>query len=329
MPAALQVDSLFTEHRGLLWGLAYRMTGNAADADDVVQDTFVRTLEHPPQRADDSLRPWLVKVALNLARDRLRARRRRDYIGPWLPSPIETRSDSGDAGAARGGAVRGGEERREPPSFEPVVDGVHTLEGRYDLLESVSFAFLLALEALTPTQRAVLLLRDVFDYSVRETAEALDLTESNVKTTHHRARTAMSAYDGARRLPTSEVQEATREALAAFLRCLERHDVAGVEALLAEDVKTTTDGGGEFRAALRPIVGRDKVARFYLAVAENAAGATVRTPMLNGLPAVIVDVPTATGRLAPRFALGAELDREGKIAHIYVVSATAKLTAVR
>src|SRR6185436_15303130 len=126
MAQALALGSLFEEHRRFLWGLCYRMTGCAADADDVVQDTFVRAIERPPRRVDEPLRPWLVKVALNLARDLLRRRRRRDYLGPWLPSPIET----------------------EPPSHEPAA-----LDGRYELLESVSFAFLIALEALTPTQR--------------------------------------------------------------------------------------------------------------------------------------------------------------------------------
>ncbi|HEY9231828.1 MAG TPA: sigma-70 family RNA polymerase sigma factor, partial [Blastocatellia bacterium] len=76
--------------RRLLWGLCYRMTGNAADADDLVQETFVRALEHPPRRTDEPLRPWLVRVALNLSRDLLRRRRRRDYTGPWLPSPVPT-----------------------------------------------------------------------------------------------------------------------------------------------------------------------------------------------------------------------------------------------
>src|SRR5215468_10628771 len=183
-------DRLFDEHRRFLWGLCYRMTGSAADADDVVQDTFVRAMQHPPQRADLPLRPWLTKVALNLSRDVLRRRKRRDYVGPWLPSPIETDQEAGG-----------------PPSHEPVVDGLHTLEGRYDLLESVSFAFLIALERLTPTARAVLLLRDVFDYSVKETAGALDRSEANVKTTHHRARQTMAAYNGVR-LPPSRTRQA-------------------------------------------------------------------------------------------------------------------------
>jgi RNA polymerase sigma-70 factor, ECF subfamily len=302
---------VYAEHRPFLWSLCYRMLGSAADAEDVVQDTFVRVIERPPQRADLPIRPWLVKVALNRSRDVLRYRRSRSYVGPWLPSPIDT----GDEAA--------------PPAHEPVVDGVRTLEGRYDLLESVSFAFLLALEALTPTQRGVLLLRDVFDYSVKETAEALDMTEANVKTTHHRARRAMESYDRTRQMPTTARQDQARATLIAFLRCLQQHDVRGVEALLADDVRTMTDGGGEFQAALRPILGRDKVARFYLAVAETGPDLEVVAPMLNGMPAVVVTVPHASGRAAPRFAMTLDLDRDGKISRLYVVSASRKLAALR
>ena len=303
MTHGLAIDALFEEHRRFLWRLCYRMTGSAANADDVVQDTFVRAIERPPRHLDDPLRPWLVKVALNLSRDLLRRRKRRDYTGPWLPSPIDTSN--------------------EPPAHDPGALG-----GRYELLESVSFAFLVGLEALTPTQRAVLLLRDVFDYSVRESAQALDLTDANVKTTHHRARQAMQAYQRERQIPTAARQEATATALRQFLRALEHHDVAAVEALLADGVRTTTDGGGEFRAALKTIVGRDKVSRFYLAVAGTAAGASIRVTLLNGLPSVILDMPSPPPAIAPRFTLSAELDAVGKIASLYVVSAASKLTAL-
>src|SRR5262249_22279358 len=138
----------FQAHRSFLWSLCYRLTGCAADADDLVQETFVRALEKPPARTDEPWRPWLVRVALNLGRDLLGRRRRRRGT-PWLPSPIGTDD--------------------EPPSFEPAAGSQGCPAARYDLLESVSFAFLLALEALTPGQRAVLLLRDVFDYGVAET----------------------------------------------------------------------------------------------------------------------------------------------------------------
>ena len=100
MAQPLRIDALYEEHRRFLWGLCYRMTGSAADAEDVVHDTFVRAIEHPPGRTNEPLRPWLAKVALNLARDLLRRRRRRDYIGPWLPSPIETGSSSQGASRA-------------------------------------------------------------------------------------------------------------------------------------------------------------------------------------------------------------------------------------
>ena len=306
----LALDQAFAEHRRFLWSLSYRMTGNAADADDIVQETFVRAVERPPKRTEEPLRPWLVKVALNLSRDLLRRRRRHEYVGPWLPSPIDT----GDEPA--------------PPAYEPTVDGRQTLENRYDLLESVSFAFLLALERLTPAQRAVLLLRDVFDYSVKETADALDMSETNVKTTHHRGRRTMARYDRQRRPSMRTLQEATQRTLYEFLQRLQANDVAGVEALLARDVKATADAGGEFRSALRTIVGSDKVTRFFFGTARFRERYTVQPMVLNGLPAVVVDVRSQQPRVAPRSTVQIELDADGRIAHIYSVSATRKLTAL-
>jgi RNA polymerase sigma factor (sigma-70 family) len=160
------IDAVYREHGQFVWGLCYRMTGSATDADDLLQETFARALASPPRDTGAPWRPWLVRVAVNLARDRLRRRKRTPYVGPWLPAPIET-----------------GEQAAEDP--DP--------EHRYGLLESVTFAFLMACEALTPRQRAVLLLRDVLDYSVEETARALAMGIPNVKTTHHRARAAMDA----------------------------------------------------------------------------------------------------------------------------------------
>ena len=175
--SSIVTEDLFTQHQRFLWGLCYRLTGSAADADDLVQETFVRTIERPPARMKDPLRPWLVRVAMNLGRDLLRRRRRAPYKGPWLPSPIETNGQ--DLFPREEVALPLGEialplGEVAPPSHEVVFEGGST-EGRYELLESVSFAFLLALEVLTPQQRAVLLLRDVFDYSVRETADLAKL----------------------------------------------------------------------------------------------------------------------------------------------------------
>jgi len=287
------------------------MTGNAADADDLAQETFVRAWKHPPERTDEPWRPWLARVAMNLSRDLLRRRKRRHYEGPWLPSPIETGDEA------------------TPPSYEPVDDQGNPA-ARYDMLESVSFAFLLALEALTPAQRAALLLRDVFDYSVKETAEALGLSEPSVKTTHHRARRAMRDYDRERRLPTRSLQEQTRRAMERFLNCLFNRDVAGAEALLAADVRHLGDGGGEFIAARAPVVGKQKVALFNLRLA-GLASQNMRASwrMLNGLPAFVVELAEPPEKYAPRIVTTCELDAAGNIKRIFNVLATRKLTAVR
>ena len=255
-PASAAYGAIFREHERFLWGVCYRMTGSAADADDLVQETFVRAMERPPARPELPWRPWLTRVAVNLARDALRRRRRRGYVGPWLPSPLETGEDA-------------------PPAYEADVPGAGSTEGRYDLLESVTFAFLLALEALTPLQRAVLVLRDVIDYSVEETADALGISAANVKTSHHRARRAMAAYERERRRPTRALQAETRRALDRFVECLARGDTTGMEALLGADVRALSDGGGEFHAARVPIVGPRKVALFYTRIAARRAAIRV------------------------------------------------------
>jgi RNA polymerase sigma-70 factor (ECF subfamily) len=292
--------------------LCYRLTGSAADADDLVQETFVRAMERPPARIDEPWRPWLVRVAINLGRDFLRRRKRRTYVGPWLPSPIET------------------ENEESPPSYEPTLNEQNSTEGRYDLLESVSFAFLLALEALRPQQRAVLLLRDVFDYSVHETAKALGISETNVKTSHHRARRAMRDYDRARCVPTRTLQERTRQALERFLTCLINQDVAAIETMLTADVRAVNDGGGEFLAALKPIVGRDKVVRFYTKISgRRSAGVRLDLRTLNGLPALVVEYTDNAPREAARMVLRCELSLDGQIKALHSILASRKLTGVR
>ena len=298
----------FEAHRRFLWGLCYRMTGSAADADDLVQETFVRAIERPPRDITEGWRGWLARVATNLAIDTLRRRKRRGYVGPWLPSPIDT-----------------GEEA-SPPGHEIASTDAST-EQRYDLIESVSMAFLLALERLTPRQRAVLILRDVFDYTVRETAAALDLTDANVKVTHHRARAAMKDYDGSRLPPTRDRQQRTAARLNEFLARLQSQDVAGVEAMLAEDVRALNDGGGEYHAARLPVAGRRNVARLLVGLAAKGAARSIAVRMLNGLPALAVEVPARPG-FAPLFVFRIELSAGGDIAAVHTILASRKLVAV-
>ncbi|XXF78379.1 sigma-70 family RNA polymerase sigma factor [Myxococcaceae bacterium GXIMD 01537] len=299
------------EHERFLWGLCYRMTGVAADADELVQETYARVLASPPERPEE-LRGWLTRVASNLARDTLRRRKREGYVGPWLPSPVET-----------------GEEE-VPEAVEARLAEGGTTHGRYELLESVSFAFLLALEVLTPKQRAVLLLRDVFDYSVREVAECLGLREGNVKVVHHRARAAMAAYDSARCVQTKALRERTRRALEGFLEALLAEDVAAVEALLTGEARALADGGGEFFASRVPLEGPGRVALFFHRLARlRGAPVEAQVRMLNGLPALVATFHRgADPREAERVVLRVELGEDGRIAQVHSVLASRKLAAL-
>jgi len=303
-------QALETDRR-MLWGLCYRMTGNAADADDLVQETFVRAIEKPPRDTRQPLRPWLVRVAINLSRDVLRKRKRLGYIGPWLPSPIPTDEES-------------------PASYEPPAPSEESPAARYELMESVSFAFLLALEALTPSQRAVLLLRDVFDYSTTEAAEALDLTEANAKVLLLRARRKMNDYDKRRVGLKASAQEATRRALEQFLLCLDARDAAGIERLLAEDVVSTSDGGGEVTAARQPVRGRDRVLRLILGLAaKSLVEPRFAIRSLNGLPAIVVEDVYRSSKLASRYTIHVNLDQDDRIRDLHTVLAPSKLSAVK
>ena len=311
----MQLEQIFKDNRRFLWGLSYRMTGSAADADDVLQETFVRLLQRPPADTEEPLRPWLVRVAVNLSRDALRRRRRQGYTGQWLPAPFETENNE-DALAAFDLAA-GGHAADDPSS-------------RYEMLESVSFAFLLALELLTPTQRAVLLLRDVFDFNVAETARVLRMTEQNVKTTHHRARRVMREYEEKRFVPRKSLVERTGRVVAQLVELLTRRDTEAAAKLLAANVVSLSDGGGEFFAARVPVVGRAKVALMLSNLFKVAAGTASRSRVveLNGLYGVATERENPPPGFAGRVVTLFQLNAEGLIEGIYFVMASRKLKAV-
>jgi RNA polymerase sigma-70 factor (ECF subfamily) len=286
------------------------MTGSAEDADDVVQEAFARLVARPPDAQVEDLGPWLRRVASNLAIDALRRRRRRAYRGPWLPSPIETSdADWLDAHAS------------EQPGPE----------ARYGLAESVTYAFLLALEALPPRQRAVLVLRDVLGCSAFETAGLIGASEGNVRVLHLRARRALEEYDRSRCIPTPELLAQHRDALDRFLGCLLSQDARGLEALLAESVHTVTDAAGEYTALATPMAGQARVARFYLRAAfqRRAAGTRIEVRLVNGLPAAVITLERPVRRQAPRTLLRCELDTSGRIRLVQAILAPRKLAALR
>jgi RNA polymerase sigma-70 factor (ECF subfamily) len=295
---AAQIDSLYRAQRPRLWALAYRLTGSAEDAEDVVQEAFARLAAQPPGAAVEA-GPWLARVATHLGIDALRRRRRRAYAGPWLPSPIET------------------------PDEQP------SPEARYGLAESATYAFLLALEALGPRQRAALILRDVLGHSASEAAQLLGTSEGSVRVLHLRARRALAEYDHARCVPTPELRERHRAALERFLGSLVAQDARGVEALLLESVRTLTDAAGEYTALAAPMVGRVRVAKFYLRAALHRRDAGVHTEIriANGLPAALITLARPVRRQAPRSLLRCELGEDGRIAQIHTILAPRKLAA--
>lgn len=306
LSAALRRD--FAQYREFLWGLCYRMTGSAADADDLVQDTFERALRNPPHDLETSLRPWLSRVAVNLSCDQLRRRKLQPYRGTWLPEPVPTAN------------------LKRPELDDP------TPASRYELLESATFAFLIALEALTPQQRAVLLLRDVFDYSVRETAAALELGDANVKTTLHRAHQAMADYDRQRCIPDLALRAKTLKVLSLFLLHLTTDNVRGIEALLREDVVAVNDPGEGFVAARKLVTGRRRVVLFHRKIVSLFEITTkpIRLGIadINGLPALVADYDPVRSDFAPRQVMAIRLDADGCIAEIHDILAAPKLQRI-
>ena len=292
--------STLHHHRPLLHALAYRMLGSATEAEEVVQDTFVRALASPPDPARP-IRPWLVRVTCNLARDRLRRRRTRAYHGPWLPEPL-----------------------RSPPE-DPSADP----ETRLRLAQTATLAWLTAAEALTPEQRAVVLLRDVLDWDVDEVCGVLDRTPGAVRSLPLRARRALA--DAPVPDATPESLQAHHKALQALLVALVARDEAALHRLLAEDVVIRSDGGGEVHAIGKVLVGRERVAHVVLAIAVASGQVTTAEIVeVNGLPAFIArSEPHPMPRWPTRSLLSPVLGADGRIVALLNIVAPTKLAALQ
>ncbi|MFF7246326.1 RNA polymerase sigma-70 factor [Embleya sp. NPDC008237] len=277
----------FVAHRNLLFTVAYEILGSAADAEDVLQETWLRWVEVDLAQVRDR-RAYLVRIATRRALDRLRALRRRKetYVGPWLPEPLLTSPD--------------------------VAENV-------ELAESLSMAVMLVLETLSPTERAVFVLREVFDVGYDEIAEAVGKTPATVRQIAHRSRKHVDA-----RRPREVVSaRQAQAALASFRHAVETGDLQGVLDVLAPDVVLISDGGGVRSAALRPVRGLTKVVRLLLAALGDKDGTLTSEPTtVNGDPALLLRVD---GEIDSVMAIRLE---NGLVTDLYFVRNPAKLTHI-
>ena len=247
VPDAAQFEAL----RPLLFTVAYEMLEVAADAEDVVQEAWLRWSRVDPTTVRDP-RAYLVRIVIRLSLNRFRtvSRQRETYVGPWLPEPLLTVPD--------------------------VADDV-------ELADSVSTAMLLVLQTLSPVERAVFVLREVFDVSYDEIAQAVDRTPAAVRQIAHRARDHVAA-----RRPRQRVERTEHAAvLERFRVAADTGDLQALVDVLAPDVLLVTDGGGVRKAALRPILGRDKVLRFLEAVTPRDVDVELRVEQVGGQPGLV------------------------------------------
>ncbi len=253
MQSLAQAEAAFQQARPRLFGIAYRMLGSVAEAEDLVQDVWLRWQAADRSAVRDAT-AFLATTTTRLAINELQsARARREtYVGPWLPEPIDTAADP-QLGAERG--------------------------------EALSLAVLLLLENLTPAERAAYVLREAFDYAYEPIADVLQTSEANARQLVTRARRHLA--EGRRANVSADSQ---RELLSAFIAAAQQGDLAGLERLFAADVVSFADGGGFAQAAPRPVEGRPTFARFMVAVAAHFWQGASFTPLeTNGQPSVLIE----------------------------------------
>jgi RNA polymerase sigma-70 factor (ECF subfamily) len=304
-PLDIETDNatrVFLSYRELLFSVVYNLLGSVADTEDVLQETWLawaRRSHRPVADEIDNPRAYLVRIAVNqaLARQASIGRRRETYVGPWLPEPLVTATSATSAGAAGTGdaAERG---------------------------ESVSMALMVVLETLTPLERAVFVLHEVFGYAHTETAEILGRSASAVRQIAHRAREHVQARRPRYRTDPRQRQQVTEHFLAAVLG----GDLGALMQLLAPEVTLWADGGGKARAAgLRPVNGRDKVARLLGTVASRVPeGLEIRYRFVNGDPSALLFADDA-----PYACLVIDLTSQGdQVRGVYAVTNPDKLSRV-
>ncbi|HEX6565365.1 MAG TPA: RNA polymerase sigma-70 factor [Chthoniobacterales bacterium] len=282
----------FLEHRQLLFSIAYRMLGSVAEAEDAVQDTFLRWQRVTEKKEEiRSSKAWLVATVTRLSIDRLRSaqRRREQYVGVWLPEPLEAAT----------------------------IDSHNQSDA---LADSISTAFMVMLETLTPEERAVFILREAFDYNYNEISPVLGKSEANCRQIARRAKEHLSQPGRRRNIDPARAETMVQQ----FLSACRDGDVERLMAVLAEDSTLWSDGGGRVRAALRPIQGAESIARFLFGIQKNIpADAEFRLEHFNGGIGILI-VSAGVPISVVTFSVIAE-----QIAGIYIVGNPDKLRHLR
>lgn len=278
----MQTDT-FETYRPLLFSIAYRMLGSAMEAEDIVQEAYLR-YRSAPEAEIRSPKAFLSTIVTRLCLNQLQRGQRETYIGPWLPEPILT------------------------------------VDSPTNTLESISMAFLVLLENLSPLERAVFLLREVFDYEYAEIAQIVGREEAACRQLFSRARKHIT--DNRPRFQTSP--EMHREILGRFLQAVGGGDLEGLTSLLAEEVSLWSDGGGKVQAATRPLYGRVDVARFFMGIRRfDMSNAHVDVTLVNGQEAFILRENSGK----PLYVFNLEVG-DGKIQAVRIVGNPDKLRHV-
>jgi RNA polymerase sigma-70 factor, ECF subfamily len=292
-PSSDDDQQVFNDHRNLLFSVAYRILGAAADAEDVVQDAWIKWSAADRTQVADP-KAYLARIASNLAVGRLRSTRhqRETYVGPWLPEPILTSGDAADA----------------------AMDA-----------ESVSMAMLVVLETLSPLERAVFVLREVFDFSHAEIATAVERSEASVRQAAHRAREHVQA----RRPRFTADRSRQRDVTEQFVAAATGGDINTLMELLSPDVTLWTDGGGKVRQALRPVVGAQTVAAWFAGIGtvtyQGVQPPDMNTELveINGGPGIVF---SGLSRVIATVTF--DFDADGRITTIHNVANPDKLQAI-
>jgi RNA polymerase sigma-70 factor (TIGR02957 family) len=283
----VSVEDPFVAHRSLLFTVAYELLGSAADAEDVVQETWLRWADVDQEEVRDP-RAYLVRIVTRQALNRLRtlARRKEDYVGEWLPEPLLTSPD--------------------------VAEDV-------ELAESVSIAMLTVLESLTPTERAVFVLREVFDVPYDEIAVAVGKSTAAVRQIAHRSREHVEA----RRPRMSVTRSEQQEVVDRFVKAVMTGDVQGLLDVLAPDVVLVADGGGIAPAFLKPLTGSRPIANLLSKFTKLVPGTQVENIWVNGGPAARIDGGEQGGESVISVAI-----ENGRITHIFAMRNPHKLARI-